>query len=232
MRYLPASKTTARAPALLKTLRRHLVAGLIVWVPLLITFLIVRFLIRFVDRILLLLPPGWRPEALLGFNIPGLGVILAVGILLVTGILAANFAGRRMMEIGDNIVQRIPLVSGIYSSAKQVAETLFADSSTAFKNVLLVEYPRKGVWCMCFQTSDSVGEIQARTSDDVVCVFLPTTPNPTSGFLLFVPRHELVPLDMAVDEGLRMIISLGVAVPRWESPEAAKAELARPLERL
>jgi uncharacterized membrane protein len=216
----------------LKTLRRHLVAGLILWIPLLVTFLIVRFLIRFVDQTLLLLPPSWRPEALLGFNIPGLGVILAVGILLLTGVFAANLMGRRLVEIGDWIVTRIPLVSGIYSGAKQVAETLFADSSTAFKRVLLVEYPRKGIWCMCFQTSDTVGEIQGRTAEDVVCVFLPTTPNPTSGFLLFVPRQELVPLEMRVDEGLRMIISLGVAVPRWESPEAAKASLAPSPERL
>jgi uncharacterized membrane protein len=216
----------------LKTLRRHLVAGLILWIPLLVTFLIVRFLIRFVDQTLLLLPPSWRPEALLGFNIPGLGVILAVGILLLTGVFAANLMGRRLVDFGDWIVTRIPLVSGIYSSAKQVAETLFADSSTAFKRVLLVEYPRKGIWCMCFQTSETVGEIQGRTAEDVVCVFLPTTPNPTSGFLLFVPRQALVPLDMRVDEGLRMIISLGVAVPRWDSPEAAKASLASLPERL
>jgi uncharacterized membrane protein len=217
---------------LLKTLRRHLVAGLILWIPLLVTFLIVRFLIRFVDRTLLLLPPPWRPEALLGFNIPGLGLILALAILVLTGLLVGNLAGRRLVDLGHQILNRIPLVSSIYSGAKQVAETLFADSSTAFKRVLLVEYPRKGVWSMCFQTSDDVGEIQSRTAAEVVCVFVPTTPNPTSGFLLFVPRTELVPLDMKVDEGLRMIISLGVAVPRWQSPEAAKASLAPPGARL
>jgi uncharacterized membrane protein len=212
-----------------KTFRRHLVAGLIVWIPLLITFLILRFLIRFVDQILLLLPTAVRPESLLGFNIPGLGVILAVGILLLTGVLAANYFGRELMGWGDRILVRIPLVRGIYSGAKQVAETLFADSSTAFTRVLLVEYPRKGLWCMCFQTSDRVGEIQHRTTADVVCVFLPTTPNPTSGFLVFVPREELVPLDMRVDEGLRMIISLGVAVPQWRSVDEARASLAPPV---
>lgn len=217
---------------MLKTLRKYLVTGLIFWIPLLITFLVVRFLIRFVDQILLLLPPAWRPETLLGFSIPGLGLVLALGILLLSGLLAANFAGRRLVEIGDQVVKRIPLVNGIYSGAKQVAETLFSDSSTAFKRVLLVEYPRKGIWSMCFQTSDAIGEVQHRTDEDVICVFLPTTPNPTSGFLLFAPRQELVPLDMRVDEGLRMIISLGVAVPRWTSPEAARASLARPPERL
>jgi len=217
---------------LLKTLRRYLVTGLIFWIPLGITFLVVRFLIRFVDQLLLLLPPAWRPEALLGFSIPGLGLVLALGILLVSGLLAANFVGRRLVDVGDKIVTRIPLVNSIYFGAKQVAETLFSDSSTAFKRVLLVEYPRKGIWSMCFQTSDATGEVQHRTADDVICVFLPTTPNPTSGFLLFVPRQELVPLEMRVDEGLRMIISLGVAVPRWTSPEAARASLAQPPERL
>ncbi|HKK02852.1 MAG TPA: DUF502 domain-containing protein [Gammaproteobacteria bacterium] len=217
---------------MLKTIRKYLVTGLIIWIPLVITFLVVRFLIRFVDQILLLLPPAWRPEALLGFSIPGLGLVLALGILLVSGLLAANFAGRRLVEIGDKIVTRIPLVNSIYFGAKQVAETLFSDSSTAFKRVLLVEYPRKGIWSMCFQTSDATGEVQHRTAEDVICVFLPTTPNPTSGFLLFVPRQELVPLEMRVDEGLRMIISLGVAVPRWTSPEAARASLAQPPERL
>lgn len=217
---------------MLKTLRKYLVTGLILWIPLLITFFIVRFLIRFVDQILLLLPAQWRPEALLGFGIPGLGLLLALTILLVTGLFAANFAGRRLVELGDRIVTRIPLVNGIYFGAKQVAETLFSDSSTAFKRVLLVEYPRKGLWSMCFQTSDMIGEVQHRTAEDVICVFLPTTPNPTSGFLLFVPRQDLVPLDMRVDEGLRMIISLGVAVPRWSSPEAAKASLAPPEERI
>ena len=217
---------------MLKTLRRYLVTGLILWIPLLITFFIVRFLIRFVDQILLLLPAPWRPEALLGFGIPGLGLVLALTILVVTGLFAANFAGRRLVELGDRIVTRIPLVNGIYFGAKQVAETLFSDSSTAFKRVLLVEYPRKGLWSMCFQTSDLIGEVQHRTAEDVICVFLPTTPNPTSGFLLFVPRQDLVPLDMRVDEGLRMIISLGVAVPRWSSPEAAKASLAPPGERI
>ena len=217
---------------MLKTLRKYLVTGLILWIPLLVTFLVVRFLIRFVDQLLLLLPEPWRPEALLGFSIPGLGLLLALGILIVTGLFAANFAGRRLVELGDRIVNRIPLVNGIYSGAKQVAETLFSDHSTAFKRVLLVEFPRKGVWSMCFQTSESVGELQARTEEDVVCVFLPTTPNPTSGYLLFVPSKELVPLDMRVDEGLRMIISLGVAVPRWTSPDAAKASLAPPREGL
>jgi len=209
---------------MLKTLRRLLVAGLIIWIPLLATVLVVRVLIGLVDRTLVLLPPTWRPEALLGFNIPGLGLVLALLILLGTGMLAANLVGRRVVDAWDRLVHRIPLVRSVCSGAKQVAETVFSDGSTSFKRVLLVEYPRKGVWSLCFQTSSDLDEIQARTAHPVVCVFVPTTPNPTSGFILFVPREELVPLDMTVDEGLKMIISLGVAVPRWRNPtEAAQA---------
>lgn len=213
---------------MLKTLRRLLVAGLIIWLPLLATVLVVRVLVGLVDRTLLLLPPAWRPEALVGFHIPGLGLVLALLILLGTGLLAANLVGRRVVEAWDRLVHRIPLVRSIYSGAKQVAETVFADGSTSFKRVLLVEYPRKGVWSLCFQTSSDLEEIQSRTAREVACVFVPTTPNPTSGFILFVPRDELVPLDMSVDEGLRMIISLGVAVPRWQGrAEAAKAAADR-----
>jgi uncharacterized membrane protein len=118
-------------------------------------------------------------------------------------------------------MSRIPLIRSIYSGAKQVAETVLSDGSTSFKRVMLVQYPRKGVWSMCFQTSTNLQEIQGRTAEEVICVFVPTTPNPTSGFILFVPSSELIELDMTVDEGLKMIISLGVVVPRWRSREAA-----------
>ncbi|MEJ2515064.1 MAG: DUF502 domain-containing protein [Gammaproteobacteria bacterium] len=216
----------------MKTLRKFLVAGLVIWLPVLATVLVLRVIIGLVDRTLLLLPPGWRPDALLGFHVPGLGLVLAILILLGTGMLAANLVGRRVVEAWDRLVHRIPLVRSVYSGAKQVAETVFADGSTSFKRVLLVEYPRKGVWSLCFQTSSELAEIQGRTSREVACVFVPTTPNPTSGFILFVPREDLVALDMSVDEGLKMIISLGVAVPRWKSPaaaaEAAGTRLAPP----
>ncbi|MEJ2523579.1 MAG: DUF502 domain-containing protein, partial [Gammaproteobacteria bacterium] len=189
----------------MKTLRKFLVAGLVIWLPVLATVLVLRVIIGLVDRTLLLLPPGWRPDALLGFHVPGLGLVLAILILLGTGMLAANLVGRRVVEAWDRLVHRIPLVRSVYSGAKQVAETVFADGSTSFKRVLLVEYPRKGVWSLCFQTSSELAEIQGRTSREVACVFVPTTPNPTSGFILFVPREDLVALDMSVDEGLKMI---------------------------
>lgn len=207
---------------MLKTLRRYLAAGIIIWVPLIVTVLVIRFLINLMDRSLLLLPPTYRPDALLGFHIPGLGVLLTIVVLLVTGTLGANLFGRRIVGFWESIMSRIPLVRSIYSGAKQVAETVLSDGSTSFKRVYLVQYPRKGVWSMCFQTSTNLEEIQGRTAEEVICVFVPTTPNPTSGFILFVPRSELIELDMSVDEGLKMIISLGVVVPRWRNPEAAR----------
>lgn len=211
---------------MLKSLRRYLVTGVIIWVPLIVTVLVVRFLLRLMDRTLVVIPPAWQPEALLGFKIPGFGLLLSVLILFVTGLLAANFFGRKLVSLSESIVNRIPLVRSIYSGAKQVAETVLSDGDTSFKRVMLVQYPRKGVWSLCFQTATDLAEIQSRTESEVVCVFVPTTPNPTSGFILFVPREDLIPLEMTVDEGLRMIISLGVVVPRWRRPEDVAA-LAR-----
>lgn len=207
---------------MLKTLRRYLVTGIIIWVPLIVTVLVVRFLVNLMDRSMVLVPLAYRPDALLGFHIPGLGVLLTIVVLLLTGMLGANLFGRKIVHFWESLMSRIPLVRSIYSGAKQVAERLLSDGSTSFKRVMLVEYPRKGVWSMCFQTSTDLEEIQARTAEQVICVFVPTTPNPTSGFILFVPRAELIELDMTVDEGLKMIISLGVVVPRWRSPEAAR----------
>ena len=215
---------------MLKTLRRYLAAGIIIWVPLIVTVLVIRFLINLMDRSLLLLPPTYRPDALLGFHIPGLGVLLTIVVLLVTGTLGANLFGRRIVGFWESIMSRIPLVRSIYSGAKQVAETVLSDGDTSFKRVMLVQYPRKGVWSLCFQTATDLAEIQSRTEAEVVCVFVPTTPNPTSGFILFVPREDLINLDMTVDEGLRMIISLGVVVPRWDRPEAAGQLAPAPAE--
>ena len=210
----------------MKNLRRYLVTGVVIWVPVIVTVLVVRFLLRLMDRTLVVIPPAWQPEALLGFKIPGLGLLLSLLVLFVTGLLAANFFGRKLVSLSESIVSRIPLVRSVYSGAKQVAETVLSDGDTSFKRVMLVQYPRKGVWSLCFQTATDLAEIQSRTESEVVCVFVPTTPNPTSGFILFVPREDLINLDMSVDEGLRMIISLGVVVPRWRRPEDVRA-LAR-----
>jgi uncharacterized membrane protein len=206
---------------LLKIFRRYLITGIIIWVPLVVTVLVARFLIRLMDRSLVLIPPAYRPEELLGFGIPGLGLLLTIAVLVLTGMLAANLFGRKVVAFWESLLARIPLIRSVYSGAKQVAETVLSDGSTSFKKVMLVQYPRKGVWSLCFQTSTDLAEIQGRTDKEVVCVFVPTTPNPTSGFILFVPREELIELAMSVDEGLKMIISLGVVVPAWNNPQEA-----------
>jgi uncharacterized membrane protein len=201
-------------PKTVSRLRRWFVAGLLVWLPLIATILIFKFLLDLMDQLLFLLPSPYRPENLLGFRIPGLGAFLAIVVLLTTGILGANLLGR-MMRFYERLLNRIPLVGSVYGAFKNFAEVVFSDSTTSFKKVLLIEHPRKGVYSVAFQTSESAEEVQAVTGETVVTVFLPTTPNPTSGFLLFVPRSQVIELDMAVEEAFKMIVSLGVVLPRW-----------------
>lgn len=194
-------------------LRRYLIAGLLLWLPLGVTILVVRLLVGTMDQTLLLLPERLRPDALLGFHIPGLGLVLAVTVVLVTGMLVANLFGRRLLALWERLLSRIPLVRSIYMAVKQLAETMFSGGGQSFRKVLLIEYPRKGLWTLAFQTGTGVGEAQQKTGREVVNVYVPTTPNPTSGFFLMVPREEVVELDMSVDDGLKMIISMGVVVP-------------------
>ncbi|MEE8635078.1 MAG: DUF502 domain-containing protein [Acidiferrobacterales bacterium] len=200
--------------------RRYLIAGLLVWVPLGITWFVIKFMIDLMDQTLLLLPPDFRPENLLGFRVPGLGVVLTIVILLVTGIVVANLVGRTLVRMGERLLARIPLVRSIYSGVKQVMETMFSDSGKSFRNVVLIEYPRKGIWTLAFLT----GEQGTRESEDkigsrVSHIFVPTTPNPTSGFFLMVPTDDVLILEMSVDEGLKMIISAGVVLPSRKKEE-------------
>ena len=196
-------------------IRRYIVAGLLVWLPVGATILIGAFLIDLMDRLLFLIPPPYRPEELLGFRIPGLGVVLALLVLVVTGIFVANLIGRRLVNFYESLLARIPLVRTVYGAVKRFAELVLSDSSESFKKVLLVEYPRKGLYSFCFQTSEHPPEVEARTGEEIVTVFLPTTPNPTSGFMLFVPAKDVLELDMPVEEAMQMVISLGVVVPEW-----------------
>ena len=206
----------------MKRIRRYLVAGILVWVPLAVTYTLLRFVVGLMDRTLLLLPRQFRPEELLGFHIPGLGVILTIIVLLVTGLLAANFVGRAFVGGWESILDRIPVVRSIYSAAKNFAEMVFSDSSQSFKKVLLIEYPRKGLYSLAFQTSTELGEVQGRKGEEIVCCFVPTTPNPTSGFIVIVPKKDVTVLDMEVDEALKMIISLGVVVPTWHKDKTGE----------
>jgi uncharacterized membrane protein len=194
--------------------RRYLITGLLVWLPLGVTLLVLKLLIDMMDQTLLILPAAYHPDHLLGFHIPGLGVVLSVAVVLSTGIVMAHFFGQQIVDVWESVLNRIPLVRSIYASVKQLSETLLSSGGQSFRKVLLIEYPRKGLWTLAFQTGTEVGEAQARTGEEVINVYVPTTPNPTSGFFLMVPRRDVVELDMSVDEGLKMIISMGVVVPK------------------
>jgi uncharacterized membrane protein len=206
-------------------LRRYLVAGLLIWLPVGVTILVFKVLLDLMDELLFLIPAAYRPETLLGFRIPGLGAILAFIVLLTTGVLAANLFGRRLILWYEGLLNRIPFVRTIYSGVKNFTEVVFSDSGSSFKKVLLIEYPRNGLYSIAFQTSEDLREVQAVTERTVVTAFIPTTPNPTSGFIVFVPREDVIELTMSVEEALKMIISLGVVVPKWHPvhPEQALA---------
>jgi len=206
-------------------LRRYLIAGLLVWVPLVITMLVVQLLVQWADGSLLLLPKAYRPEQLFGFHVPGIGVALTILILLVTGAIVANFFGRKLIRLWERLLESIPLVRSVYSAAKQLAETMFTSDSDSFRKVLLVEFPRRGLWTLAFQTGTDVGEAQQKTGRDIVNVYVPTTPNPTGGYFVMVPREDVQELDMSVDEGLRMLMSMGAVVPNIRKNTVELAEL-------
>ena len=194
-------------------LRKYLIAGLLVWLPLAATVIIVKLVIDLLDRTILLLPDQYRPEALLGFSVPGLGVVLSIGILIITGMLAANLIGRRAVEMWEFILHRIPLVRTIYKSVKQIATTILASDSKSFRKVVLVEYPRKDAWSMGFLTNEQVNVEDDRLAGDMAAVFVPTTPNPTSGFIIMIPKSDIIELDITVEDGFKYIISMGVITP-------------------
>lgn len=214
----------------MKQLRRYLVAGLLVWIPLGVTIFILRVLIGVMDRSLRFVPKEYLPETWLGFAIPGLGIILTLLVVLITGLLVANFVGRSMVSFWESLLERIPVVRSVYSAAKKFTEVVFSDSSQSFKKVLLIEYPRKGIYSLAFQTATDLGEVQGRTGEPVVCTFVPTTPNPTSGYIIIVPKKEIIDLDMEIDDAFKMIVSLGVVVPTWREDQIEELPLKLPEE--
>ncbi|HEY3859702.1 MAG TPA: DUF502 domain-containing protein [Gammaproteobacteria bacterium] len=199
-------------------LRRYLFTGLVIWIPLGVTIFVFKFFIDYMDRAVTLLPGAWQPSNLVGFNIPGLGVIMVVVVLLFTGFVASNYLGRTLLGLGAELLEHIPLVRSVYSAAKQISDTMFANKGNSFRKVVLIRYPNKDTWSLAFQTGESLGELNARLPEHMVSVFVPTTPNPTSGFLLLAPQDDMIELEMTVDEALKMIISLGVIVPPWPRP--------------
>jgi uncharacterized membrane protein len=205
-------------------MRKYLIAGLLVWMPLGITFLVVRAIVGFLDNTLLLLPHDYQPDNLLGFHIPGLGVLLAITLVLVTGMIMANLLGRRLVAMWESVLSRIPLVRTLYAGVKQIMEAVLATDAKSFRSVLLIEYPRKGIWSLGFMTSEQLGEVQTSVEDKVIGVFIPTTPNPTSGFVLMVPEKDVTYLNMSVEQGLKMIISMGTVVPDAKKKELIETE--------
>jgi uncharacterized membrane protein len=196
-----------------RALRRYLISGLLIWLPIICTVLVIRFILDLMDRTLVLLPAAWQPEALMGLRIPGLGALLALAILLLTGILVTNFIGRALVHFWEDVLQRIPFIRAIYGGVKSFSETLLSNSGNSFKKVLLVQYPREGLWSIGFQTASGIAEITKRTGEPQICVFIPTTPNPTSGFIIMVTRSQVIELDMSVDAAMKLIVTLGVVTP-------------------
>lgn len=193
--------------------RRYLITGLLVLVPLVITIWVLKALIGMMDQSLLLLPYTWRPDTVLSVHIPGFGVILTLLIVLVTGMIATNFFGKRIILFWEAMLARVPVVKSIYYSVKQVSDTLFSDSGNAFRKALLVQYPREGSWTIAFMTGHPGGDVVHHLKGEYVSVYVPTTPNPTSGFFLMMPAKDVIELDMSVDDALKYIISMGVVTP-------------------
>ena len=198
---------------MMATLRRYFVAGLLVWIPLGITLWVLKILVDIMDQSLLLVPESYHTDKLFGFHVPGLGIILTVTIVLVTGALAANFFGRKLLKLGDSAVSRIPIVRSIYGGVKQISDTLFSPEGKAFRRAVLVRYPHQGAWTVALVTGTPEHEVAGILGRDMVSVFVPTTPNITAGFFLIVPRSDTIELDMTVDAALKYIISMGVAEP-------------------
>ncbi|MDW5443846.1 DUF502 domain-containing protein [Polaromonas sp. SM01] len=194
-------------------IRRWLLAGLLVLVPLAVTVWLLNWVIGTLDQTLQILPVGWHPDKLLGVHIPGFGVLLALAIVLSIGAIASNFLGKKLVRWWDALLSRIPIVRSIYSSVKQVSDTLFSENGNAFRKALLVQWPREGVWTIAFQTGMPGGDVANHLPDDYLSIYVPTTPNPTGGYFVMLRKADCIELQMSVDEALTYVISMGVVVP-------------------
>jgi len=194
-------------------MKKYFITGLLVLVPLFITVWVLSSVIGIMDQSLLLLPMSWRPKALLGHEVAGIGAVLTVVIILFTGMVATNFFGKQLINLWETMLSRVPFVKSIYASVKQVSDTLFSDSGNAFRHTVLVQFPRQDTWTIAFITGQPGGDIVNHLQGDFVSVYVPTTPNPTGGYFLMMPRADIIELDMSVDEALKYIISMGVVAP-------------------
>lgn len=194
-------------------MKRYFITGLLIWVPLGLTAWVLKFLIGTMDQSLLLLPESLQPEKLLGMNIPGIGTVLTLLVVFITGLLTANIIGQKLVSFWEGVLWRIPVVKSIYWGIKQVSDTIFSSQGEAFRKALLVQYPRKGAWTIAFMTGQPGGDVVNHLEGEYISVYVPTTPNPTSGFFLMMPKSDVIELDMSVDEALKYIISMGVVAP-------------------
>ena len=212
-------------------LKKYFVTGLLVWVPLGITLWVLHFLVSTMDKTLQLLPEEFQTERWLGIYVPGMGVVMTVVVVLATGIVATNFLGQRVLLFWEGVLSRIPVVKSIYNSVKQVSDTLFTSGGHAFRKALLIQYPREGTWTIAFLTGQPGGDVMNHLHGDYWSVYVPTTPNPTSGFFLIIPKADVIELDMSVDAALKYIISMGVVAPggngRKNGKLPSKPEVAR-----
>jgi len=193
--------------------KKYLITGLLIWIPLIITIWVLKLVVDTLDQSLLLLPEHWRPDFWIGIHIPGLGAILTIVIVLGTGVFATNFFGARLVELWHEVLHRIPVVNSIYSSVKQISDTLFSSSGQAFRKALLVQWPHEGAWTIAFLTGTPGGDVVRHVPPDCISVYVPTTPNPTGGYFVIVARKDVIELDMTVDQALKYIISMGVVPP-------------------
>ena len=229
-----SEQTSSESSGIGKAIKRYLITGLLVWLPITITLWVVTYIVSTTDHLFNLLPTQWQPESYLGFNIPGLGFILAIVVLFVTGVLGANVLGRKVIEGWDSLLGRIPVVKSIYSSVKKVSESLLSDNSRSFKTPVLVPFPQSDIWTIAF-VSGSLSEALQQglpENEEYLSVYVPTTPNPTGGYYIFVRKQDIRPLAMSVDEALKYVISLGMVAPdeHKNGKLAAPAKLPEPTE--
>jgi uncharacterized membrane protein len=204
-------------------IRRYFITGLVVWVPLVITVWVLTFLVGTMDQTLLLLPAAARPEHWLGFYIPGMGVVLTLLVVFVTGVFTANIIGQRLVRVAERALARIPVVNSIYNGVKQVSDTLFSPGGQAFRKALLVQWPSPGMWTIAFLTGTPGGDVANHLQGDYISIYVPTTPNPTGGYFVMVPRSAVIELDMTIDEALKYVVSMGVVAPGRRSRIVAPA---------
>ena len=224
------TEAAAESGKIAKALKKYLITGVLVWLPIAVTIWAMTYIISAADRLISLLPESWQPQHFWGFNIPGLGIVAATVVLFVTGVFAANVLGRRILGAWDSLLGRIPVVKSIYSSVKKVSESLLSDSSRSFKTPVLVPFPQPGIWTIAFVSGHIPDKLKGSLpqDDDYISVYVPTTPNPTGGYYIMVKKSDVRELDMSVDDALKYVISLGMVMPD-EVPAKAFAEY-RPSE--